>query len=314
MRNQCSRVLLLLILMATAGAHHSVFGLSAPKDPEEPSNFTYHSSASEVRLVFFASDEHNRAVEELQKDDFAVVDDERVIRKFRSLTRPAPGNLNLVLLIDSSNSVGAQFQQEATDVLQLVAQWPWRPEDDISVFSFSGLEAHLICSADCRSMSISDQISSLPQGGATPLFDALEVAAHRIVERRQPDAWPVIVLFSDGEDTISKASFHDALEQISASAAQVYTVDVSSDERPSPGGAVLQELADDFAGRRLRIGEGVTTVFNQVMDDLHSARVVTYALPESSSAFHSVRILPTHNLNLQFRCRRGYYHYPGGAP
>jgi hypothetical protein len=39
------------------------------------------------------------------------------------------------------------------------------------------------------------------------------------------------------------------------------------------------------------------------MDDLHSGLLVTYALLESTSEFHSVRILPMHNLNLQFRCR-----------
>jgi len=44
-----------------------------------------------------------------------------------------------------------------------------------------------------------------------------------------------------------------------------------------------------------------------VIDDLHSARVVTYRLPKFGSDFHSIRILPTHNLKLQFRCRRGYY-------
>jgi hypothetical protein len=46
---------------------------------------------------------------------------------------------------------------------------------------------------------------------------------------------------------------------------------------------------------------------------LHSARVVTYVLPESGPDFHSIRILPTHNLNLQFRCRTGYYHREGSA-
>ena len=33
-----------------------------------------------------------------------------------------------------------------------------------------------------------------------------------------------------------------------------------------------------------------------------------FGLPASSSDFHSIRILPTHNLKLQFRCRRGYYY------
>ena len=71
---------------------------------------------------------------------------------------------------------------------------------------------------------------------------------------------------------------------------------------------MLQEIADESGGRYVRIREGAARIFTDVIDDLHSARVVTYALPESGSDFHSTRILPTHNLNWQFRCRRGYYY------
>ncbi|MGA7890699.1 MAG: hypothetical protein WCC05_00170, partial [Candidatus Sulfotelmatobacter sp.] len=81
----------------------------------------------------------------------------------------------------------------------------------------------------------------------------------------------------------------------------------------SNGTAILRRLANDSGGRCIRISEGAVRIFQDVMEDLHSARVVTYALPRSSSEFHSIRILPTHNLNLQFRCRRGYYHDYGGA-
>ena len=71
----------------------------------------------------------------------------------------------------------------------------------------------------------------------------------------------------------------------------------------------LREQSSRFANllRARGIGQGDVEVFNSVVSDLHSARLVTYALPESGSTFHSVRILPTRNLTLQFRCRRGYY-------
>ncbi|MGA8525412.1 MAG: hypothetical protein WB629_04985, partial [Candidatus Sulfotelmatobacter sp.] len=76
--------------------------------------------------------------------------------------------------------------------------------------------------------------------------------------------------------------------------------------------AILRRLANDSGGRCIRISEGAVRIFQDVMEDLHSARVVTYALPKSNSELHSIRILPTHNLNLQFRCRRGYdYDFSG---
>jgi hypothetical protein len=68
-----------------------------------------------------------------------------------------------------------------------------------------------------------------------------------------------------------------------------------------------RSLADDSGGRRLAIGEGAMEIYHDVISDLRFAHVVTYALPKSGSTFHSVRILPTRNLTLRFRCRCGYY-------
>ncbi len=263
--------------------------------------------------MFFAADENNHTVEDLQKDDFAVVDDERVIRDFRSFTRSALTKLDVIVLIDSSDSVLPHFRQEIADVLQLVSQSPWSPEDKVSVVSFGGREVRSVCSGDCRRSFTTDEVASLPSGGATPLFDALESAANSLIRRKQPDVSPVMILFSDGDDTISRSSFREAAEKIVSSGAQVYAIDVSNPGQPSNGTAILQKIADDSGGRCFRIGEGAARIFNDVIDDLHAARVVTYVPPASGSDFHSIRILPTHNLNLQFRCRRGYYRRSSSA-
>jgi VWFA-related protein len=312
MRARLSCVLVPLFLIAILCAPNFAFCQSVARS-QESTTFAYHSTVSEVRLVFFATDEHGHTVEELQKDDFAVVDDERVIRDFRSFTRSALIKLDVIVLIDASESVLPQLHQEITEVLQLNSRWPWTPEGKISILSFSGLESHLICSGNCRSAFVTARVASLPSGGATPLFDTLEIAADLLIQHRRPDVWPVIILFSDGGDTISKSSFDEALEKTLASGAQVYAVDVGNRGQRSNGTATLQRLAADSGGRLVPIGEGALRILSDVMDDLHSARVVTYALPESSSNFHSIRIFPTHNLNLQFRSRSGYYHQTGSA-
>jgi len=308
MLSRLSRLLLPLFLVTPICAHNLLYGQSTPRESEE-SNLTYHRTVSEVRLVFFATDERNHSVEGLQKDDFAVVDDELVIRHFRSFTRSDLTKLDVIVLVDSSESVLPQFEQETTVVLQLISQLPWNPGDYLSVLSFSGMETHLVCAGNCRSSFIGDRLASVPKGGATPLFDALEIAAKLLIQRRQPDVWPVIILFSDGDDTISKVAFKGAMEKILASEAQLYAIDASGPGQPSNGSETLHRIADDSGGRFAGISEGANTIFKDVIDDLHSARVVTYRLPKSNSEFHSTRILPTHNLKLQFRCRRGYYYH-----
>jgi VWFA-related protein len=297
------RSYLLWLLAATICVPGVAVGLATPCGSPESSTLTFHSSVSEVRLVFFATDDRNHPVDALQRDDFAVVDNENVIRAFRSFTRSNAIKLDVVLLVDASESVQAHFAPEIAAVQQMISQWPWSPEDNVSVLSFSGTEPHFVCSGNCRSSLAIDKLASVSRGGTTPLFDAVEMATYFLIQRRQPDLWPVIILFSDGGDTISKTSFNEVLEKILASEEQIYVIDVggSSDET-----ATLQRFADESGGRYFPFRQGGVEILRAVIDDLHSARMVTYVPPESQTEFHSVRILPTHNLKLNFRCRQGY--------
>ena len=81
---------------------------------------TYHSTVSEVRVTFFATDENNRALETVTKSDFAVVDNELVIRHFRSFTHSDETSLEVVALVDLSESVAPHFRVAMSAVLQLV--------------------------------------------------------------------------------------------------------------------------------------------------------------------------------------------------
>ena len=56
---------------------------------------TYRTGTSEVRVSFFATDEHNQPVENVGKDDFAIVDGEMVVRDFRSLVRASDTAVDL---------------------------------------------------------------------------------------------------------------------------------------------------------------------------------------------------------------------------
>ena len=281
--------------------------LSSAADSPEP---TYHSTVSEVRLTLFATDEHNHSIDNLRSSDLAVVDNEFVVRKFRSFNLSSETNLDLVVLVDSSQSVLPHFRKEITEVLQLISQAQWTPDDNVSIVTFDGMEPHTICAGNCRSSFSADRAATLSTGGDTPLFDAMAWAARFLMQRRDPAVRPVIILFSDGEDTSSKVSAREAFEDLVMSEAQVYAVDVNRSVPASSGTLTLKRMAEVSGGRYVSIGEGAVKILHAVLDDLHSAYVLTYAPPASVAEFHSVRVLPTRNLNLQFRCRRGYYH-PG---
>jgi hypothetical protein len=129
MRDRLSHMHLPLFLVMSICGYNLAFGLPISGSSDEPSKPTYHSVASEVRLVFFATDEHNHSVQELEQDDSAVVDDDMVIRDFRSFTRSAAIKLDVIVLMDSSESVLPNLRQEIADIRQLISQSPWSSED-----------------------------------------------------------------------------------------------------------------------------------------------------------------------------------------
>lgn len=108
---------------------------------------------SEIRVTFFATGESHRPVPTIAKSDFAVVDNEWVVRNFRSFTRSDEYALNVVVLVDLSESVAPRFRASINDVLQLVAREQSIPDDDIAVLSFGGMlrtEPAILCWDGCR--------------------------------------------------------------------------------------------------------------------------------------------------------------------
>jgi len=269
---------------------------------------SYHSSVSEVRISFFATDDHNRSVEQFNQEDFAVVDNGLVIRKFRSFSHSDETSLDLVAVVDMSESVAPHFMVGLRDVIQLVSQNSSVSADSISVVSFSGTQPAVICSGNCGGLAAERRLLGLRAEGATPLFDALSFGADFISHRRVPGVRPVFILFSDGDDTISRTSGAEALQAVITSDALIYSVDLGDPRNPSQGRAVLQRLAQATGGRYFPVRDGAANVLKSVVDDLHASYIVTYQLPSRQVGFHSLRILPTHNLKLSFHCRSGYYY------
>ncbi len=289
---------------------------------------TYRSTVSEVRVTFFATDENNHPLATVTKSDFAVVDNELVVRNFRSFTRSDETSLDVVALVDLSESVAPSFRVAMSDVLQLVAREQSIPDDNIAVLSFGGafggIRPAILCASGCRASDSVGRLLAVRSGGTTPLFDALIFAADFISHHRRAGVRPVIILFSDGNDTISMHSPREALAAVLDEGALIYSVDVGTSGNQSSnqtsnqttGSMFLRRVSDATGGRyfslRFPRQDGAATVLNAVLEDLHASYVVTYDLPSHQPGFHSLRLLPTHNLNLTFHSRNGYDYEPSG--
>ncbi|MGA7752567.1 MAG: VWA domain-containing protein [Candidatus Sulfotelmatobacter sp.] len=270
---------------------------------------TYHTGTSEVRIAFYTTDENNRLIENIVVDDFAVVDSGKVIRGFRSLTRTSETTLDLIVLVDASDSVAPRFQQTRQDVLRLISEGASTiPEENISIVTFAGLQPQVLCAGDCLTAAKQEKLLSLRPGGMTPLFDALSFTARFLSHRRTSSVRQVLILFSDGNDNISVTSAQDALSKLVAAGALLYSVNLGSSPQNTGGDSLLQQMADATGGRSFFSHDDTVDVLESILADLRASYVVTYSLPSRALGFHSLRILPKHNLNLRFHCRRGYFY------
>ncbi len=270
---------------------------------------TFRTGTSEVRIAFYATDENNHLIEHVSADDFAVVDSGIVIRDFRSLTRTSETTLDVIVLVDASDSVAPSFQQTLRDVLRLVSESASSiPEDNVSVVTFAGLQSQVLCAGDCRVATKQERLLSLQPRGMTPLFDALTFTARFMSHRRTSSVRQVVILFSDGNDNISMTSAQEAMSKLIAAGALLYTVDLNSSQPNAGPNSLLQQMTEATGGRSIIPHDDTVDVLESILADLRASYVVTYSLPSRAAGFHSLRLLPKHNLNLRFHCRRGYFY------
>src|SRR5579862_4776978 len=265
----------------------------------------YHGETSEVRIGFLATDEHGRPQTNLKKDDFAIIDDGVVIRNFSSLNEADEG-FDIVVLLDASESVAHDFRQMANAAWQLVSEKELTFDTSISLMTFSGVHSAILCHGNCRD-SHSTLLSITPNGG-TPLLDAISDASLFLSHHHPPVTKPVIVVFSDGIDTSSDSSIQEVMRGLINSQIVLYAVDVGAHRSGTNGSTILHLMAEGSGGKYFLMGRDTNAALANAFGELRHAYVVTYKPENAAIGYHSLHILPTHNLSLQFHSQSGYFY------
>ena len=212
-------------------------------------DFTYRANATEVRLSFSAIDQNNHGVATLQASDFAVVDKDVIVRDFQSFTRSDWTKLEIAILIDSSESVTPRLRREMTDVVELVSQTAGVPDENLSLFYFEGSHPALLCAGDCRARHSAERLPEVHARGLTPLFDTIVFAADFLAGHGDAQSEKVLVVFSDGADTVSRSSLGDAVDAALRSEVELNCIDLNKAAYGSQGAATLRTLAGATGGR-----------------------------------------------------------------
>ena len=265
-----------------------------------------------VNVYVTVTDAHGSPVAGLKKENFRLQEDgrEQIISVF---DKESALPLSIALAIDTSLSTRHDLPLEQASAKRF-ARAILRPVDALSVFGFS--ETVLQSTSYTADMHrIEEGIDHVRLGAATALFDAVYLAS-RSLDKRQ--GRKVMVLITDGGDTISKYTYQEAARAAEEAEALVYSIIVvpieSSAGRETGGENALIQLSEDTGGKYYYATSmsQLDDAFRQISDELRTQYLLAYYPSQrlSNSQFRRIQVGvtgPSGTTPYRVRHRAGYY-------
>ena len=295
--------------------------VSATPTPKKDDDEIFKVESSLVPLPVSVIDASGRAVTNLKLPDFELKIDGKPA-EIAELSR-SESPIRLAMLFDNSSSVRVAREFEKDAAIKFFRQVV-RPEKDLaalfSVSTVTRMEQGL-------TKDVSSIINAIeyfpPPEGATALLDGIVQASNYLSETQ---GRRVLVIVSDGDDTISDASFEDAVRAVQMANIQVYVVKTTDFEnfvrtRSRQGNANIRQLAAERRMGELSKQTGgsvyspideveLDRAFRQISAELAQQYVLSYypdAETEKRGEFREVLLGVKNKPNLSVRTRKGYY-------
>jgi len=258
----------------------------APPSPQPES--TLKVDVKLVNVYVTVTDAQGAPVAGLKKENFQLKEDghEQTISVF---DKESALPLSIALAIDTSLSTRHDLPLEQASAKRF-ARAILRPVDALSVFGFS--ETVLQSTNYTPDLKrIEEGIDHIRLGAATALFDAVYLAS-RSLDRRQ--GRKVLVLITDGGDTISKVDYKEAVRAAEEAEALVYSIIVvpieNSAGRETGGEHALIQLSEDTGGKYYYATSmsQLDDAFRQISDELRTQYLLAY-YPVQRTSFSQFR-------------------------
>jgi Ca-activated chloride channel homolog len=286
---------------------------ASPKESApDNSNPTIKVNVKLVNVFVTVTDGSGAPVAGLGKDNFAVQEDGKA-QKISVFDKESALPLSIVLDIDTSLSTRKDLPLELSSARRFVHAI-LRPVDGLALYGFSEYVDEVVpFTSDAN--RIDHGIDRMRLGSATALYDALYVGAQAL-DRRQ--GRKVMVVITDGGDTVSKVDYQGALRAAQEAEAIVYSIIIvpieASAGRDTGGEHALIQLSADTGGRYFYATSApeIDDAFRQISDELRTQYLLAYYPSDrmSNSDFRrlqvTVRGVPDAP-SLQVRHRTGYY-------
>jgi Ca-activated chloride channel homolog len=278
-----------------------------------------------VHLVVTVTDRQHNLVTDLDEKDFKILEN-GVPQEITFFGRETDLPLRIALLLDTSNSIRPRLEFEKDAAIDFMNKVIRRDKDLAFLVTFDN-EPQVIQDYTDEVGLLNTAIRDQRAGGATALNDAVSLASEKLAHAPPPsgqesDVRRVIVVISDGHDTLSDHALSDAINASIRSETVVYTISTNTDwlavDNPGKptkynmdnGDRVLQQMADETGGHAFfpyRVDD-LARSFLDIGTELRSQYFIGYT-PRTAAASGEYRKIDvqTDRKGLLVRSRRGYY-------
>jgi Ca-activated chloride channel family protein len=265
-----------------------------------------------VPVIATVKDASGALVGSLEKPDFTIRDN-GVRQEISIFERHTEQPLSIALLIDNSGSTAKDLKYEIDSVARFLHALfrEGNPQDSVELYSFNYMTVlqHRF-SRDI--LSLEHSLRGLRGEAGTALYDAIYLASGELQQRR---GRRVMVIVTDGGDTVSNKDFHAALEAaqlVDASIYPILVVPIENDAGRNVGGEnALTGLARGTGGRVFAptLGTAMDRAFDQIIRELRTQYFLGYYpknVPPTKDRFHRLDVQASRP-ELQVLSRSGYY-------
>ena len=247
---------------------------------EDPQKDTQEPAISvDVKLVnvfVTVTDANGAPARTLTKDSFALFED-GVPQAISVFNRESELPLSIVMAVDASLSTKKDLKLELVSARKF-AHEIMRPQDALALYQFSEVVEELVpFTADLK--RIDAGIERVHVRSATAMYDAIYLGAEALYKR---PGRKVMVIITDGGDTMSSTSYQEALRAAQQSEATVYSMIVvpieASAGRELGGEHALIQLSHDTGGKYYYADTlpRLERAFEQISEELRAQYLLAY--------------------------------------
>lgn len=285
------------------------------QDPAQNITPTFRENVHLVRVLATVKDASGALVGSMEKGDFQVRDN-GVPQEIAVFERQTEQPLSVAVLIDASASTAIDLKYETESVTRFVKALvrSGNPDDSASLYSFNW-EVVQQTGFTRNPGTIEKRLRELRNTGGTAMYDAILLAS-RDMEDRQ--GRKVLVIVTDGGDTVSHASFERAAQAAQLADAVIFpvlVVPISNNAGRNIGGEnALTTLAERTGGRVFAptIGKEMDQAFDGILRDLRTQYLLGFYpknVPPTKERFHTLTVTGIGRADSSWRisARSGYY-------